>query len=249
MIFFDPLTAASLLVLANAAPSLPANMCAQEKQVQIEVIPSSKPVKYDTNKTLAGLQGIKMDTVNPHSYGGLTVTQGYTRGGIQLQPRVEISYKSWPDLNLSCIAYDKIKITVDLDPTITIAREVKADPCMGPLVKEHELKHVKVDHHMVNKYAASIGQKVYKALKERGFTVGPVPTKSVKEITAQMQHAVFQIVEHESKKMDLERIEMQQAVDSKAEYSRISNACPDFNPSYIRKALEKQQRQQYYKQR
>lgn len=179
-----------------------------------------------------------MDTVDPHSFNGMTVTQGFMKGGIKLEPKIEISYKTWPDYNIACVAYDKITIAVEIDPTITIAREVKADPCMGPLVKEHELKHIKVDRMMVNKYSASMGQKVYAALKERGFGVGPIPASNVKEIAARMQQTVFQIVEHESKKMDLERTELQQGVDSKAEYDRISKSCPDFNPAYFQKRMK-----------
>jgi hypothetical protein len=221
-----PLTAASLLVLAAS----PQNLCTMPKPTDIEIVPSSKSVHYDYSKGLDDLQGLKMDTISPHNFNGISVTQGFMNGSIQLVPKVELSYQTYKGFDAACVWYDKITITLQLDPTIVIAREVQADPCMNTAVTAHEKKHVKVDRQIVNKYSQIMGEEIYAALEDRGFIAGPVKTASLDALVERMQKVVFQIVEHQYKKMDLERIELQQKVDSREEYQRISDQCPDFNP-------------------
>lgn len=220
---FDPLTLGSLLVLASGQGGL----CQMPKPTQINVKPSTQKILFVTDKSLAEIQGVKTDTINPHSFNGVSVTQGYAKGSIHTRAEVKLDYRTYPQ-GVACIWYDTVNIYFDIDPHVYIAREVFKDRCMGPAVKEHELKHVQVDRKVVNKYANIIGQKVYQTLKDRGFMAGPVRAEEAKAVAERMQKTVMQVIEHEHKRLELDRVDMQAQVDTAEEYERVSALCPNF---------------------
>lgn len=229
MSIFDPVTVGSLLILAASSPQQQ-NPCAAPKPTEINVIPSARETKWDYSNTLAQVQGAVMDTVNPYGFTGTTITEGYMKGSIKLEPKVKLNYKSLPRYNAVCLWYERIDINIELDPTIVIPKEVYKDRCMRKAVSEHELKHVGIDRKIVNKYSKIMGRKVYEEIGKRGFSAGPLPAEQAQAAADQMQRVVFQIVEQEYKRMDLERTDLQRGLDSLEEYDRVSGQCPDFDP-------------------
>jgi hypothetical protein len=220
----DPLTIGSLLVLASGQGGL----CQMPKATQINVKPTTQKILFVTDKSLAEMQTVKTDTINPHSFSGVSITQGYAKGSIQTRAEVKLDYKTYPAQGVACIWYDTVNVYFDIDPHVYIAREVYKDRCMGPAVREHELKHVKVDRMVVNKYAHIIGQKIHQTLKDRGFIAGPVRAEDAKEVAERMQRTVMQVIEVEHKRLELDRMDMQAQVDTAEEYNRVAALCPDF---------------------
>jgi len=204
--------------------------CNPDKPTTINVIPSTKDVTYDYSLDLAGLQHIHSDTVNPFGFHQRTQTRGLMRGAIQI-PGPEISFRIEPvdpRGEYICVFFDEITIELKIEPEIVIAKEVAADPCMHKVTREHELEHVMIDRRLVNKYARVMGEKVNEALKQRGYGGGPFKHAEKDQVFQSMGDVVFKILNHEQKKMFLERNEQQQALDSLDEYKRISAACPGF---------------------
>ncbi len=235
MFGLDIVTTATLLTLAAAqpqpaAPSPARNLCSDIKTAKINVVPKTMNIVYDYSQPLAAIQSGRMDTINPYGFHTMTVTQGFMQGMIKLTPSVKVLYKEIPQYGAACLWYDTIDITIEIDPKIVIAKEVYNDPCMGKAVIAHEMKHINADRRIVNKYAKSMGKKVYDALAERGFQASPVDIRNAKPMAERMQKFIFQTLELEYRKMDIERTETQQAIDSLNEYQRISAQCPDFNP-------------------
>ena len=218
----EPLTVLSLLTLASAEPSA---VCRMPKPTQINVIPSSKELVIDTSQTREEIQKYDIDTVNPYGFGAHTHTNGFMRGRIGMQPRVEIDYKYVLGNRALCIWYDRIDLNIEITPEIVIAKEVAEDPCEYKAVKEHEMKHVSVDRKIVNKYAKTMGAKVHEGLKSRGFMVGPVSASVGQGVIDRMQQTVGELIKLEYKKMEIERAEKQQAVDTLEEYERVANVC------------------------
>lgn len=218
----EPLAFASLLTLASAGPN---SACKMPKPTEINVIPKTKPVRYDTMQTLADIQKTQVDTINPYGFGAQTHTNGYMKGGVGVKQNVRVGHQQIWNGQAVCVWYDKIDITIEIDPTIVIASELKKDRCKFDAVKEHELKHVMVDRKVVNKYAKTMGKKIYDGLQARGFIVGPLKAEYTKDIIKRMQEAAWQLIELEQKKMQIERAEMQQAVDTIEEYERVSSVC------------------------
>jgi len=214
---------------AFAARTLECNM---PKAADISVVPKTQPVQVDTSQSQRQLQAAQMDTINPYGFDSKSYTNGYMKGTISMRPVVKLGQMTWPALGAVCMWYDTVSIEIWLNPKIVIASEVARDKCMSKAVLFHEMKHVKVDREVVNKYAQTMGQKVYDGLKQRGFLVGPVKAEYGPEIVKRMQDTVVQLLELEYKKLEIEREELQQGVDSLEEYQRVQAECPDFKPSF-----------------
>ena len=226
----DLLTNTALLVLASSSTDA---LCQMPKRADISVIPSAADVVYDTSKTLKEIQKQHVDTINPYGFNQTTHTNGYMSGLITMQPRVKLDYARAGNLDAACIWYDSVALDIRIEPEIVIAKEVAADRCMYKAVKEHELKHVMVDRKIVNKYAQSMGRKIFDGLKQRGFIVGPIPSENAAAVADRMRETVAQLVEIEYKKMEIERTEAQQAVDSLEEYQRVSAECPNYKSPHL----------------
>ena len=223
MFGFDPLTVSSLLVLAGTKITCPAH-----PPTKINVLPRTEKVKYDSSQTLQEIQQYSMDTVDPYGFHGTTVTQGFMKGKIQLEHKIKIGESKNKEYGFSCIWYNDITVKIHIDPTIVIASELYKNQCMRKAILGHELKHVRVDREIVNKYAKVIGKKLLKELKSRGFSAGPMNGYEVKAVSNKMQHVVAQILDLEYKKLELERQELQRAVDNREEYERVDDQCPGF---------------------
>lgn len=228
MIPFDPITIGSMLILAAGSPS---DLCQMPKPAAINVRPAATATQLDYSQTLNQIQNAGIDTINPYGFGTSSHTNGYMKGRITMQPAVTIDYKHLPKYNAVCLWYDTINLDIQVEPTIVIAKEVAQDKCMLEAVKTHELKHVNVDREIVNKYAKTMGRKIFDGLNQRGFLVGPVPQENAQDIVNRMQSTVGQLVELEYKKMEIERAERQQAVDSLEEYKSVSATCPNYSAS------------------
>ena len=221
----DPLTTGALLILAASNNQI----CQMPQPTKINVKPTAQKVEFDYSKSLKELQATQTDTINPYDFTGISHTLGFARGAIQTEVRVKLGQQYLPRYKAVCVWYEEVNIGFKIDPEITIAKEVAADRCKGKAVKEHELKHVKADRRIVNKYAKIIGKKVYNDLKARGFVAGPVRVSDTEVVSERMQRTVLQIVEREGKRMDLDRADAQQAVDSLEEYERVGKLCPKWD--------------------
>lgn len=224
MLPFDPLTAGSLLIMAASSSGI----CQIPKAAEISVLPSAKKLIIDTSRSGDAIQNTNIDTINPYGYNSTTHTNGFMKGGISMTSSVSLDYKQAPRMSAFCLWYDKVTIKLEVTPEIVIAKEVAQDRCMYKAVLEHEMKHVKVDRRIVNKYAKTIGKKVFDGLQQRGFIAGPIASEDMQEISDRMKKTVGQIVEFEHKKMEIDRAEAQQAVDSLKEYQRVQAKCPDY---------------------
>jgi hypothetical protein len=204
------------------------NLCPFVKTTEITVLPRTAQVQIDASKTLAQMQNQKMDTINPYGFSGMSSTQAYMGAtvGIGKDADIDIDYNFDKRLGAYCMWYNRIYIPIDISPTIYIAKELHADPCLRKVTIEHEMKHVDVDRRMVNKYAKIIGQKIYNGLKERGFRAQPVPPEGGQHMMNRMSELITQIVEMEHNKMQIERLEAQREVDNLQEYERVSALCP-----------------------
>lgn len=226
MLSIDPLTISSLIILAAGSG---APRCALPEPTEINVIPKTSRVEREYSMNLAQLQGVETDTLDPYSFHGTSITNGYATSPVTIVPKVTMKSQYFPQWNAVCLWYDTIDINIDIAPKITIAKEITEDKCKHKAVFAHEMKHVRVTREVINKYARSMGTKVHKALQERGFIAGPIPAANAQEIQKRMSDTVQQIIEFEFKKFELEHQERQQAVDSLAEYERVNAQCPHFD--------------------
>jgi len=223
MLGIDPLTISSLLILAGSSAT-----CPKQDATKINIVPYTAKVKYDYHKSLKRIQSYSTDTVDPYGFHGQTITQGFMKGKIELRHKIKFGQIKNKHYGIGCAWYNEITVNINIDPTIVIAKELYRDKCMSKAILDHELKHVRVDREIVNKYSKIMGKKLMSALKSRGFSAGPFELKRMKEVTGKMQRVVQQILELEYKKLGIEREERQREVDSLGEYNEVDSKCPKF---------------------
>jgi hypothetical protein len=224
MFGIDPLSLSALMILVSGRTL----ECPTREPTKINIVPRTEEVEFDTSQSLRDIQGYSMDTVDPYGFHGNTITQGFMKGTIGLEQRITFGEAQMKRYGASCVWYDTITIELVIDPTIVIASEISKDRCMAKAIGTHELKHVRVDREIVNKYAKQMGTKLFDALKTRGFSAGPFKSDRKEEVTEKMQRVVQQILELEYQKMDIERRERQRDVDSLGEYESVDEQCPNF---------------------
>ncbi len=224
MLPFDPLTTGSLLIMAASS----SGACQIPKGTEISVVPKTQELVIDTSRSVSDLQGQSISTINPYGYNATTHTNGFMEGQIDMRSVVALDYKQALRMNAFCLWYDKVTIELEITPKIVIAKEVHADKCMYNAVLEHEMKHIKADRKIVNKYAKTIGRKVFDGLEQRGFVAGPIAPENTEMVSERMKTTVAQLVELEYRKMEIERTEAQQAIDSLEEYQSVKAKCPNY---------------------
>ncbi len=222
MFGIDPLTVASLLVLAGNSVS-----CPTHEPTKINIIPHTEEVKYDSSQTLKKIQTYSTDTVDPYGFHGTTITQGFMMGQVGLSHKTSFGQVNNAKYGYACIWYKDITVNIKIDPTIVIAKELYRDRCMRKAIIGHELKHVRVDREIVNKYAKSMGNKLVAALRSR-FSAGPMRIEDIPNTSKKMQRVVSQILDLEYQKLGIERQERQRAVDNLEEYESVDDKCPAF---------------------
>lgn len=225
MFGFDPLTVSAVMVLASAGAGGP---CSMAQPAKIHVTPSTQDVNFVTNMTLAQMQNQKTDTINPHSFNGVSVTQGYAEGAISIKASVSLDAAKLHGVPAACLWYKQINVGFDIEPNVYIAKEVYQDLCMRKAVMAHEMKHVNTDKKVVNSFSQHIGQKLYSELKTRGLVVGPVPLDQVQSVADRMKQTALQIIEMEQTRFTLLRRDAQAQIDTKEEYDRVAAQCPHF---------------------
>lgn len=239
MFGIEPLAIGGVLILAQADPSA---LCKMPAPTAINVKPTSEKLIYDYSGSLDDLQKTEIDTINPYGFGATSHTQAYASNLVQPEWSIELGHKFLPQYNAYCLWYEVIDLKINITPKITIAKEVHDNKCKYKHVKEHELKHIAVARQVVNKYSRTMGKKIYNGLSERGFKVGPIPAKNVKATVKRMQDTVGQLLDTEIQKMNIEHLERQQAVDSRAEYERVNtltDACEHQGHSHSRNAVRR----------
>lgn len=224
MFGIDPLTAGTLMVLAAGGH----NVCHMAKPTEINVVPVTQDVNFVTNMTLAEMQKQSTDTINPHSFNGVSVTQGFAMGEVRIRASVSMDGVKLQGNPAACLWYKEINVDFEVNPNIYIAKEVYQDLCMRRAVTEHEMKHVNTDKRVINKFAQHIGRTIYDELKARGFVAGPIPLDDVQAVSDRMKRTVLQLVEREQKRFEIDRMDMQALVDTKEEYDRVAAQCPRF---------------------
>jgi hypothetical protein len=209
-------------VLMTTPVAMPGT-CRMTKPPVININPVTAPIQYDRSQTSAQLSAMQSGTISPY---GLDVDQA-TGGLRQDQPmmKYEIKYHilSDPNSGTFCMSYGQIDVDIRLQPKIYIAKEYDSGQC-GKEVIEHEKKHVRVDRHVINKYARAMGIAVQKAVNSAGV-VGPFPNSQVQSIRADMQSHIDSALNSIKLLMINEMNQYQQQVDSLEEYERVSKFC------------------------
>lgn len=191
---------------------------------QIFVKPSSLPTKYNHRKSIEELSSRQADTISPYPKHAIVQTGGITASQIEVKTSLNFEHQSWRSLGVGCVYFDRIDVTIQLDPTIYVAKDYKKRSCHYGEVLKHEKKHVRVDKEVLNKYARKIGEALRLSINNAPSR-GPYPLERLEEIQISMQEYVASVIKTQQSLMEEERFRRQQEVDTFEEYERIRLAC------------------------
>ena len=211
-----------LCVLPSLA--MASSWCKPNKSPTINVRTSTDNINYDFSLSEKQLNKFSITTVNPYGDNVITDVGGLMKGGIETTQQMSFGTMTNPNINQMCLWHDTIEITLHIRPTIFVANDFPQGTCMHNAILEHEHKHVIVDREIVNKYAALIGQAIRNDVNKYRI-YGPVPASKSQALVSQVKGRMQNILKTYTNQMSAERRKRQQAVDSLAEYQRVSNSC------------------------
>jgi hypothetical protein len=214
------LTAVSLLHLASYQIE-----CNIKKPPEINVLPSKSNITYDHSKTINDLNNYDIDTISPYGPGAETNVNGLMSGEISFEQKIQLATETYSQLGQGCLYINKIDISVNIDPTIYIAKEIKKGTCKYDSVMKHEKKHVKVDKIIVNRLVKRVGVTLYNDITLNGASFGPYRIEDFPKEQQKINERISKIVQEQVDIMNKERKTAQQTVDSLVEYERVDNEC------------------------
>jgi hypothetical protein len=213
----EPLTA-TYLILASS-------WCQPPRAPELEVSVDVRPIKMVYSKSSDDLKKFQIDTVNPYGNEVSTKIGGLTRGQINVNQRVTIGGAQRGAE--TCFWYETVKVIVQMDPTVYIAKEYPFGTCAHKAIREHENKHVKVDYNMIVRYRAVYEKALKKTLLDN-WIHGPYQVGVKQEdVQTVMMGKISDVAGYVTKKLETERGRAQQAIDSREEYDHVAGQCPE----------------------
>lgn len=201
--------------------------CKPPKVPQISVVASDTKVRYDHTKYQNELDQFDVDTVNPYGDTVQSHVGGLMSGRIEVSQNMRFMQETYPALGTGCIHVAKVDVRIHIDPTIYIARDYPKGGCMYNAIMEHEKKHIRVDREIVNKYTGHIVKGLNSALKQIGFTHGPMSVSQIPAAQEKVNTVLSSVTSQYAEYMNQERRKLQQQIDTIEEYERVRKLCPE----------------------
>ena len=198
--------------------------CKSVQAPHIHVKTDTDSVRYDYSKSEKQLNNFNIDTVNPYGDNVITDVGGLMEGRINMGQRMKYGTLTNTHTNEICYWYTEITVTLHISPTIYVANEFPKGTCKHNAILGHEHQHVMIDREIVNKYASQIGKALYEEVNARGV-YGPVSVNKRAQLEATLKNRMEKLLTTYSDKMNAERRQRQQALDSLNEYERVNKVC------------------------
>lgn len=200
--------------------------CQPKVTPKIRVRPTRAQIKYDFTKNKNDLKRFDIDTISPYDPKHKTHIGGLMSGNIQLTQQTEFMHEIYDHVGYGCVYIKNIDVQIHVDPTIYIAKEYDKGTCQHKEILDHELKHVREDQLLVNKYSKLVGDDLKASLKVGGYSFGPYKAAEIHSVQKRLQEQLGALVIKRNDEMTVERQKRQQAIDSIDEYDSIAKRCP-----------------------
>jgi len=199
--------------------------CYPKKAPKISVVPSNSLIKYDFTQTKDQLNKVDVDTVSPYGPRHKTSVSGLMSGSIATKSEIAFTQEIYENQGVACTYIQSMDITLHIDPTIFIASEYPKGTCMHNAIMQHELKHVREDQLIINKYAAILGRELSSTIDKFRQKYKPVLISEIPALQRDIQKIIHDDLKEYNQKLNEERQRRQQAIDSLEEYETIGKSC------------------------
>ena len=216
------LAGASLPRAARAGEAV----CAGLLPPVIEVKLSYGEVAFDTKRSMDELAGLRIDTASPWPEAYHTGVGGVMQGAISANHNIRFNRVRDAKTGRGCVWFDRVEVTLRLDPKIYIARDLQNKECWFREVFAHEAKHIEEDRALLEKYRRVFAQGLTFAFADtRDYAVGPIGAAGMDTVRDYLENNVVDAVGGLMSRLMRERAQRQQGIDSIGEYIQISRKC------------------------
>lgn len=198
----------------GAAPSFD-TQCAALPPSRFDVVAIPVRVLFDGSRSQRDLTSMYEQATPQH------LTMGLTQARIGHRATIAVNGLQEGGSARVCMRAD-VRVELAMEPlTVFIARELDADPCLQRAVREHELQHVAVYEAVLAASPSTLARALETAFGGRTFN--GASTAAVKgEVEAAIARHLDAFLDATGHAVRAR----QAAVDTPAEYARVTAACP-----------------------
>ncbi len=192
----------------------------QEPVIDLNIV--NKPLRYDLTRDVLSIEALAVGRNGGLAAGARQLPVGLTTSRLQFQSSMEIKMTAFPGDPLLCGQVARATMTLGLEnTTVYVGREFPQGSCAYGEILAHEHRHVQADRELVDAYRPVLFQAVRSALIAQGrFRAGSRETAQVAAKRV-MDAAADDVL----RRMEVDRSRRHGAIDTLAEYQRVSYVC------------------------
>ena len=189
----------------------------------------NNPPQISNTRSSTYLLNLKKDSSSPNYGREFPNLDGLTSGVFQFKFDLDFTNTEQMMLHTACVQTKAVSVVITYTPTVYISSSAAPGSCRYAATMEHEMRHVSTDIDTINEFIPRIKTLAKAALAS---TAHPKPINENEEESAQndVSEQLSQVLEEETNAIQKARKSRQALVDTRAEYERLSRACPNEQP-------------------
>jgi hypothetical protein len=154
------------------------------------------------------------------------ITSGVTEGSIGMSVGLQLATATDTNSGEMCLWPKDIELKITYKADVYIAQDYPQGSCRYNETMQHELRHVQADADTLAEFMPRIESQLAAEAGSLGES-GPVEGGDAESVQNNMMAHVEQMAQAQIDTLDSVRGQRQQAIDTPAEYERLSRACPE----------------------
>lgn len=221
-----PLLAPLLAAQLVAAQPVAASDCGGyvPPRIDVQVVHRREEIKQDY--TIRQLQYLPIDTAVDTGH-ATTHVSGIMAGDVRVSTNVGFNTRRWPMSGEACLSIEDVTVEIEVVPVIQIARDYRPGSCEYAAVLDHERRHVRVDRMVAEAFVPRYRSAIASAAASVGV-IGPDRTAADQRTIDRAGRIVHAVIDQVSASLFALREQQQQAVDTEAEYRRVTALCQNW---------------------
>lgn len=211
------------------------NGCPDYDEPLVQVRQLSSAPQFNNSTSLPFIRKLAIEGGQNISSGSHETPVGLTAASLKLDSRYEIRIKQTSTDVMVCAQISSFELNFGFDDTVIyLAKELEGGSCSYREVLEHEMRHVRTDHVLVQNYMPLLPDLLRRALKQ----VGVIRASSPEVAETQIKATIKEYMANLGESLSQVRKKQQVLIDTPQEYERLSKSCNNDLAQLIRRAKE-----------
>lgn len=220
------ITEHGIAALAKAFILVGTLTCSPAPLPAVELVFDNVPPVASHDKGHAELGSFQSSTQFSRGSKETFLTSGITESNISTFFNISFNRETDRQNGESCISIKDLKITVSYAPLVHIANSYKQGSCFYNITWLHELQHVNTDILTIKEFLPLYQKTVENTLLS--IKTGKiVRAENVEKTQDDIAEKIKAALNWATEQMNTVRGQRQQMIDTRQEYLRLSNACPN----------------------